>query len=167
LKLLFSGDLGNAARPLLRLPAPPPQADLVVMETTYGDREHKPIGPSIAELYDGIAGAFARGGNVIIPTFALERAQELLYVFHQGQEQGRLAWISQSRTFFVGWAAVPAFCGCECGKQSEAAGATFAGWESADVRLRAMRVLDDAPWRAGRGETCFLLFTRRNALKMN
>jgi len=90
LKLLFSGDLGNAARPLLRPPAPPPLADLVVMETTYGDREHKPIGPSIAELYDGIAGAFARGGNVVIPTFALERAQELLFVFYESQGHGRL-----------------------------------------------------------------------------
>jgi metallo-beta-lactamase family protein len=95
LELLFSGDLGNAARPLLRPPVPPPQADLVVMETTYGDREHKSIGPSIAELYHGIAGAFARGGNVIIPTFALERAQELLFVFHEGQEQGRLSRAAQ------------------------------------------------------------------------
>ena len=94
-KLLFSGDLGNAARPLLRPPAPPPLADLVVMETTYGDRDHKPIGPSIAELYDGIAGAFARGGNVIVPTFALERAQELLFVFHEGQGQGRLSRAAQ------------------------------------------------------------------------
>ena len=65
------------------------------METTYGDREHKPIGPSIAELYDGIAGAFARGGNVIVPTFALERAQELLFVFHEGQGQGRLSRAAQ------------------------------------------------------------------------
>jgi metallo-beta-lactamase family protein len=94
-KVLFSGDLGNADRPLLRPPAVPPQADIVVMETTYGDREHKPFGASIAELYDAIVGTFARGGNVVIPTFALERAQELLFVFQDGQGQGLLSKSAQ------------------------------------------------------------------------
>ncbi len=90
LRLLFSGDLGNAGRPLLRPPATPPRADVVVIETTYGDRLHKPMGPSIDELYAAIADAFNRGGNVIIPTFALERAQELLWVLNKGIENGRL-----------------------------------------------------------------------------
>lgn len=90
LRLLFSGDLGNAGRPLLRDPATPPRADVVVMETTYGDRLHKPLAMSVAELYEAIADGFARGGNVIIPTFALERAQELLYFLREGIEQGRL-----------------------------------------------------------------------------
>ena len=49
------------------------------METTYGDRLHKQLGPSIDEFYEAITETFKRGGNVIIPTFALERAQELLY----------------------------------------------------------------------------------------
>jgi len=89
--VLFSGDLGNAGRPLLRSPAPPPHADNVVMETTYGDRLHKPLGPSIDELFHAIAETFKRGGNVIIPTFALERARELLYFLKQGITQGRLA----------------------------------------------------------------------------
>jgi metallo-beta-lactamase family protein len=88
--VLFSGDLGNAGRLLLRSPSKPPHAENVVMETTYGDRLHKPLGPSIEEFYGAITETFQRGGNVIIPTFALERAQELLYYLNQGIAQGRL-----------------------------------------------------------------------------
>jgi metallo-beta-lactamase family protein len=88
--VLFSGDLGNTGRLLLRSPATPPHADNVVMETTYGDRLHKPLGPSIDELFEAITKTFKRGGNVIIPTFALERAQELLFFLKQGVTQGRL-----------------------------------------------------------------------------
>jgi metallo-beta-lactamase family protein len=88
--VLFSGDLGNAGRPLLRSPATPPHADNVVMETTYGDRLHKPLGPSVDEFLEAITETFKRGGNVIIPTFALERAQELLYFLNEGVTQGRL-----------------------------------------------------------------------------
>jgi metallo-beta-lactamase family protein len=88
--VLFSGDLGNAGRPILRDPAPPPKADVVVMETTYGDRLHKPIAPSVEELYAAITATFTRGGNVIIPTFALERAQEILFYLREGVEAGRL-----------------------------------------------------------------------------
>jgi metallo-beta-lactamase family protein len=88
--VLFSGDLGNSGRPLLRSPAPPPGADVVVMETTYGDRLHKPFLPSVEELYATIADIFGRGGNVVIPTFALERAQELLFFLRAGVEKNRL-----------------------------------------------------------------------------
>jgi metallo-beta-lactamase family protein len=90
LRLLFSGDLGNAGHPLLLTPAPPPRADVVVIETTYGDRLHKPMDASIDELYRAISYTLGRGGNVIIPTFALERAQELLWMFNQGIEKSRL-----------------------------------------------------------------------------
>ena len=93
--VLFSGDLGNAGRQLLRSPATPPRADNVVMETTYGDRLHKPLGPSIDELFEAIAATFKRGGNVIIPTFAVERAQELLYFLNEGIGKGRLAKSTQ------------------------------------------------------------------------
>ena len=93
--VLFSGDLGNAGRLLLRSPAKPPHAENVVMETTYGDRLHKQIGPSIDEFYEAITETFKRGGNVIIPTFALERAQELLYFLNEGITQGRLAKSTQ------------------------------------------------------------------------
>jgi metallo-beta-lactamase family protein len=90
LRLLFSGDLGNAGRPLLPPPATPPRADAVVIETTYGDRLHKPMGSSIDELYEAIADTLNRGGNVVIPTFALERAQELLWILNQGIAKSRL-----------------------------------------------------------------------------
>ncbi len=90
LRLLFSGDLGNAGHPLLLTPAPPPRADVVVIETTYGDRLHKPMDASVDELYRAISYTLGRGGNVIIPTFALERAQELLWMFNQGIEKSRL-----------------------------------------------------------------------------
>ena len=90
LRLLFSGDLGNGTDPLLLTPAPPPRADVVVIETTYGDRLHKPMDASIDELYSAISDTLGRGGNVIIPTFALERAQELLFVLNQGIEKNRL-----------------------------------------------------------------------------
>ena len=88
--VLFSGDLGNVGRVLLRGPSKPPHAENVVMEATYGDRLHKPLGPSIDEFYGDVTDTFERGGNVIIPTFALERAQELLYFLNQGIYQGRL-----------------------------------------------------------------------------
>ncbi len=88
--VLFSGDIGNTGRPLLRPPAPPAHADFVVMESTYGDRLHRTFEASIEEFYEAICSAFARGGNVVIPTFALERAQEILYVLHQGVERSRL-----------------------------------------------------------------------------
>lgn len=88
--VLFSGDLGNNGRPIVRDPAPPPKADVVVMETTYGDRLHKELEPSVEELYTAIAATFKRGGNVVIPTFALERAQEILFFLREGVEKGRL-----------------------------------------------------------------------------
>lgn len=89
-KVLFSGDLGYSGRPILRDPPPRPSADVVVMETTYGDRAHKALQPSIDELYDAVRQTLERGGNVIIPTFALERAQELLYYLREGVEHGKL-----------------------------------------------------------------------------
>src|SRR6516164_8889174 len=89
-RVLLSGDLGNAGRPLLRTPAPPPPADVVVMESTYGDRLHKPFAPSVEELYAAVSQTFQRGGNVVIPSFALERAQELLFFLRNAVETDRL-----------------------------------------------------------------------------
>jgi metallo-beta-lactamase family protein len=86
----FSGDIGNADRPLLQPPRTPAAAQAVVMESTYGDRNHRPYRESVEELYAAIAATFARGGNVVIPTFALERAQEILYILRQGIEANRL-----------------------------------------------------------------------------
>jgi metallo-beta-lactamase family protein len=93
--VLFSGDLGNVGRPILRDPVTPPKADVVVMETTYGDRLHKPFAPSVDELYEAVAATFKRGGNVIIPTFALERAQEILFFLREGVEKGMLSRSTQ------------------------------------------------------------------------
>jgi metallo-beta-lactamase family protein len=89
-RVLFSGDLGSPDRPILRDPTPARPADVVVMETTYGDRLHRPLEPSVEELYEAITDTFRRGGNVIIPTFALERAQELLFYLREGVEGGRI-----------------------------------------------------------------------------
>jgi len=89
-RVLFSGDLGLHGRPILRDPVRPLPADVVIMETTYGDRPHKELQPSIDELYAAINTTTQRGGNVVIPTFALERAQEILYYLHAGKEQGKL-----------------------------------------------------------------------------
>jgi metallo-beta-lactamase family protein len=87
-RVLFSGDLGYGGRAILPDPAVPPKADIVVMETTYGDRLHKQLEPSIEELYTTINQTRNRGGNVLIPSFALERAQEILYYLREGVEQG-------------------------------------------------------------------------------
>ena len=89
--VFFSGDLGNSGRPLLRDPVTPASADVVVMETTYGDRLHKPFKPSVEEFYEAVTDTFKRGGNVVIPTFALERAQEILYFLKEGMELGKLS----------------------------------------------------------------------------
>lgn len=93
--IVFSGDIGNAGRPLLHTPVVPPRSDVVVMETTYGDRLHKPLPPSIEEFYGAVEDTFRRGGNVVIPTFALERAQELLYVLREGVASKRLPSLMQ------------------------------------------------------------------------
>lgn len=90
IRIVFSGDLGYSGRPIIRDPMPPSHADIVVMETTYGDRLHKALEPTLDEFYSAISNTIARGGNVIIPSFALERAQELLYYLREGIEQGRL-----------------------------------------------------------------------------
>ncbi len=99
--VLFSGDLGNPGHPLLRGPVTPPKADAVVMETTYGDRLHKSLDASVEELYAAILDTFSRGGNVIIPTFALERAQELLYFLRAGDRTIQTACLGPSVSGFA------------------------------------------------------------------
>ena len=89
-RIVFSGDLGGFGHPILRDPAPPPRADYVVMESTYGDREHRSLDDSVEELWSAVGATLKAGGNSIIPTFALERTQEILYFLRQGIERGRL-----------------------------------------------------------------------------
>ncbi len=89
-RILFSGDIGNAGRPLLRDPDPPGNVDVAVMETTYGDRLHRPFEATVAEFYEALNESFRRGGVVIIPTFALERAQDILFCLREGVELNKL-----------------------------------------------------------------------------
>jgi len=89
-KILFSGDLGYSNRAIIKDPTTPPHVDIVIMETTYGDRLHKTLEPTLEELYQTISTTIAKGGNIIIPSFALERAQELLYYLREGIENGQL-----------------------------------------------------------------------------
>lgn len=79
-RIVFSGDLGNGGRPVLPDPADPPEADYVVLESTYGDRAHRSFEASSTELVEAILKIHDRGGNAIVPSFALERTQEVLFV---------------------------------------------------------------------------------------
>ena len=78
-KIVFSGDIGNINQPLIRDPEYLAAADYVVMESTYGDRSHGEIPDYLRELSEVIQKTFDRGGNVVIPSFAVGRTQELLY----------------------------------------------------------------------------------------
>ena len=79
-KLVFSGDIGNKNQPLLRNPRPTAEADYVIMESTYGDRLHSKERPDfVGELAKILKETFDRGGNVVIPSFAVGRTQEMLY----------------------------------------------------------------------------------------
>ncbi len=89
-RVLFSGDLGNTGKPIIRDPSYPKKAEVVVIESTYGDRIHKSMEESVEELMDCVHSTFRAGGNVVIPSFAVERAQELLYVFRESHEAGKL-----------------------------------------------------------------------------
>lgn len=78
-RFIFSGDLGRKNMPLLRDPWVPDDADTVMLESTYGDREHDPIETVEAELAEVVLRTLRRGGKIIIPSFALERAQEVVF----------------------------------------------------------------------------------------
>lgn len=88
--LLFSGDLGRPGRPLLPEPANPPQADLVVMESTYGDRIHEDSVDVADQLCAVINSTLERGGSILIPCFAVERAQELLHHLQMLRKANRI-----------------------------------------------------------------------------
>lgn len=79
-KIVFSGDIGNKNQPLIKDPKKTEEADYVVIESTYGDRLHSLERPDyIAELTEILSETFAKGGNVVIPSFAVGRTQEMLY----------------------------------------------------------------------------------------
>ena len=89
-RLVFSGDLGNRRKEVLPDPDYPPRANLVVSEGTYGDRPHKPLQATLDEFALVVARTLAQGGKVVIPSFALERTQEILYYLREFEEKGRI-----------------------------------------------------------------------------
>ncbi len=92
-KLVISGDLGHAGAPILRNPEVVGEADLVVLESTYGDREHRSWDATLAELGEVFHEARRSEGNVLIPAFAVGRSQELLYFLKRhGKEWGIDHW---------------------------------------------------------------------------
>jgi metallo-beta-lactamase family protein len=89
-KIVFSGDIGKKGSPIIKDPSAPEAADFVVMESTYGNRSHKPLQESINELASAIKTTFKRGGNVYIPSFAVGRTQDILYILNNLVREGRL-----------------------------------------------------------------------------
>ena len=88
-KMVFSGDIGNLDQPLIKDPKYTEEADFVVMESTYGDRLHGAEKPDyIGELTKILQDTFDRGGNVVIPSFAVGRTQEMLYFLRQIKAEG-------------------------------------------------------------------------------
>ena len=87
-KLVFSGDIGNTRQPLIRDPQKTKDADYVIMESTYGDRLHTTERPDyVKALAAVLERTFARGGNVVVPSFAVGRTQEMLYFIRKIKEE--------------------------------------------------------------------------------
>lgn len=87
-RLVDSGDLGRYGRPVLRDPAPVPQADVLLLESTYGDRTHPGRGEE--ELALVVREGAARGGAIVVPAFAVDRTQELLWMLRRLEQAGRI-----------------------------------------------------------------------------
>ncbi len=101
-KIVFSGDIGNANRPLICDPEPPEEADYVVIESTYGNRLHpQSMGKRayIDQLAEIIDRTMARGGNVVIPSFAVGRTQELLFFLREIKAEGMVKSVPDFRVF--------------------------------------------------------------------
>jgi len=90
-RLVFSGDIGQWGKPIIRDPSVFAEADYVVMESTYGNRLHADHGDVEAQLLDVIRQTMDQGGNLVIPIFAIERAQELIYHLSRLVRAGQLA----------------------------------------------------------------------------
>src|SRR5690606_2614707 len=90
-RIVFSGDLGNRESVLHEVATPPQGADVVVIESTYGDRTHRSRTATRNEFLAVVTTAVARGGNVLIPTFAVERSQQVLYGLYSLISEGAMA----------------------------------------------------------------------------
>lgn len=86
-KIVFSGDIGNIDQPLIRDPQPIDSADYAVIESTYGNRTHEKPTDYVTALAEVLQKTFDRGGNVIIPSFAVGRTQEMLYFIRKIKDQ--------------------------------------------------------------------------------
>ncbi len=89
-RLVFSGDIGRSGLPIIRDPDPPPLADWVLMESTYGNRDHESVAGARAALARVVRETAARGGRILVPAFAVGRTQELVYDLHQMAETGEI-----------------------------------------------------------------------------
>lgn len=89
-KLVFSGDLGNTNQPIIKDPTVIETADYVIMESTYGNRLHKGLHNRLEQLQEVIDYTMKKGGNLIIPAFAVERTQDLLYDLNTLYMEGKL-----------------------------------------------------------------------------
>lgn len=92
-RLCFSGDLGRSHLPILRDPQPMPAADYLIIESTYGDRLHPSIEDVVPQLRQALQDAIKRGGKIVIPAFAVERTQEIVYYFNELHAKGQLPHI--------------------------------------------------------------------------
>ncbi len=90
-RLVFSGDLGNNCTPLMRTPDPVRQADVLLLESTYGDRDHKCSNETLDQFADILQQANDDGGNVLIPAFSVGRTQDILFHLGRFYQEGRLA----------------------------------------------------------------------------
>ncbi|MFN3367988.1 MAG: MBL fold metallo-hydrolase [Thermus sp.] len=81
--LVYSGDLGNRQKTVLPDPSLPPKADLVLCEGTYGDRPHRSFAATVGEFLEILERTLGQGGKVFIPSFAVERAQEILFLLYE------------------------------------------------------------------------------------
>ncbi|MDR3199915.1 MAG: MBL fold metallo-hydrolase, partial [Spirochaetales bacterium] len=90
LRVVFSGDLGRKGKPIIRDPEKVPAPDFLVMESTYGDRLHDCAADSMEKLAGVVSRTAAKGGKIIIPAFAVERTQELVYFLHLLSDQRKI-----------------------------------------------------------------------------
>ena len=89
-RLVFSGDIGRSGLAIVRDPTPPEGADALIMESTYGNRDHESVEGARAQLAQVVRETAARGGRVLIPAFAVGRTQEMIYALHGLVREGAI-----------------------------------------------------------------------------
>ncbi|MCI0499747.1 MAG: MBL fold metallo-hydrolase [Planctomycetales bacterium] len=91
--LLFTGDLGRIGKPILKNPAVFEQADYILVESTYGDRQHTTVEDTKEQLCRAVSDTFSAGGNIVVPSFSIERSQEVLYYMNELLMEDRIPHI--------------------------------------------------------------------------